>query len=182
MLKFNPLKTLPALALLLCVLVACQESGSSDTKTLKSSDGKYQLTVPSDWTSRTGNPNELIGAKSPSGGIAVGIFSESKVDLADDITLDKYTEVFRANQLKSSGSDATTPGPVNNDADRQYEITITTDGAKARCLDTVSERSDRFFHISACALPSKFDENKAVIKQVSESFRATADANQTSSP
>jgi hypothetical protein len=100
------------------------------------------------------------------------------------VTIDKFTETGRDNQLQSAGSDATTPITVNNGAGRQYEITITTEGSKGRCVFTALDGQDRFFRINACTLPSKFDENKALIKQVSESFRAVSgsDSSPTSAP
>ena len=182
---FNSLKTLSTMALLFCVVIACKESGSrNEMKTLKSPDGKYQLTVPGDWSNRTPKSNEVMGVNNPGETIVLLVSSELKTDLADDITIDKFTETGRNNQLQSAGSDATTPISVNNGNGRQYEITITSQSSKGRCLFTALEGQDQFFRINACTLPSKFDEQKALIKQVSESFRAVSgsDSSPASSP
>ena len=190
MLKREALKNLSTFALLFCVVVACKQSASSgNSTTLKSPDGKFQLTVPDGWTS--GGPlesDEVIKAVNASSNMLVIVATESKADLADGMTLEKYTDIGR-NQLLSKGiaTDASMPESltVNGSSARQYEAKITKDNTKYIGLVTTVDAPERFYRVNAVAPPSKYDENKATLKQVSESFRAVpsgSDSNKSSSP
>ena len=186
MLKSEPVTSFLTLALLVCVMVACEESASRDkTITLKSPDGKFQLTVPDGWTSEDRvESDEVMKVVNKSAGIVVSIAFENKVDLADGLTLDKYADLGR-NQLLKKGvaNDATMPKPltVNGSAALQYEAKVTRDNAKYIDLVTTIDAPERFYRINAVVPPSEYEKHPAVIKDVSSSFRAVSDSNNSSS-
>jgi len=163
--KGERLKQLSAFALLFFVVVACGEVSSPvSSTTLKSPDGKFELTAPEGWTANGPlDSDEIIKAKNISGDMVVLVSFESKVDLADDITLDKYTDIGRNNLVtKGVGSDLTKPESltVNESEARQFEAKVKSENSKTICLVTKIEAPERFYSINACTLPSKYDENK----------------------
>jgi predicted Zn-dependent protease len=185
--KCEPLKKVSTLALFFCVVIACKQSAAPhDSTILKSSDGKAQLTVPEGWTS--GGPlksDQLIKAVNESSGAAVIVSFESRADLADGITLDKYADITRNNLLtKGFATDATAPSPLtlNGSQARQYEAKITRDNGKYIFLVTLIEAPDRFYMINAAVPPSKYDENRAAFKEISGSFRAAQSPSNSNEP
>jgi hypothetical protein len=185
MLKCEPLKQLSTFALFFCVVVACKQSASSDNSTtLKSPDGKFQLTIPDGWTSIGPlEPDEIMKAVNKSSGIVVIVSFQSRANLADDLTFDKYTDLGR-NQLLSKGiaSDATMPESltVNGNKASQFEAKITKENSKYINLVTTIETPDRFYRINAVAPTSIYDKSKATLKEVSGSFRAVPAARSNS--
>ncbi|HZT58424.1 MAG TPA: hypothetical protein VFA21_07295 [Pyrinomonadaceae bacterium] len=172
------LKTATALALLFAAAIACNLSAPpGGTQTFKSPDGKFQITAPGDWRA-LGQLKEGEAMKvgtDAGGGMAVVAFIKSKADLVDGITLDRYTEEGRKSQIADSntlGATDSEPLTVGGRGARQYEVKRTQGGDKLTCLVTVIETAEDFQRITACAHPSKYDEYKATLKQISESFRA----------
>jgi hypothetical protein len=170
------LKRLSAFALLFCLVVACKQlDAPGGSTTLKSPDGKFQLTVPGGW--KTLGPlkeGEIFKVGTDGGRMAVVVYFQSKADLVDDITLDKYTDDGRKNLLADGKTiDATNPESltINGNAARRYEVKRTQDDSKVTCLFTVVETAEKFHRVVACAPPTYFETNKAALREVSESFR-----------
>ncbi len=167
---FERLKTVSSFALLFCVIVACNQSGpSGEPTTLKSSDGKFQITVPGGWTAKSPAGGEIIKAANGSGDMDVSVDAISKGSPEDGATIDKIAEAGRnAVANNSSGVTQLESLMVNGSAARQFEARKGND----KCLFTVIETSEHFHTISTCAPVSKYDENKPTLKQITESFRA----------
>lgn len=185
MLNFANLKTLSTFALLVCVVVACKQTSSpGNSPTLKSPDGKFQITVPDDWTAQSPlDEGEIIKAANKLGDIAVVVAFEKKTDLADDMTIDKYADTVRDKMLaKGNTTDATRPESikVNGSEARQFEVN--REPTKYMCLFTVVEAPEGFHRIAACAPSPKYQESKAVLRQLTESFRAVPAAGSDSAP
>lgn len=186
MLKIERLKTLATFALLSAVGLACGQVGSpGEPTTLKSPDGKFQITVPGGWKAGSLAAGEIIRAQNNQGEMVVTVASKSKADLADD-PLDKFTEGARKGLLsKLNGTDATEPESltVNGNNARQFEAKI--DNREGSVLATIIDTSQDIYVIMAIAHKSQYDENKATLKRISESFRAVSasgsDSNTSSS-
>jgi hypothetical protein len=185
------LKTLSALALLFCLVVACRQSGSSsdNSKTIKSADGKFQITIPDDWTTKSLNPNEQIRTLTKTGESVVILTSVPKAEAANDMTLDKFADNLRNLSISKNGATDVSgieSITINGSDARQFEHKKTTDNIGVVCLVTAVETPEHFHQISACILARMYDEKKATVKQVINSFRAVpasnSDANPTSSP
>jgi hypothetical protein len=174
MVNFESVKNFSVLGLLFFVVVSCKPHGSrSNSTTLKSPDGKVQLTVLDGWTAQGPlGEGEIIKAANDLGDMAIIVSAKRKANLADDMTLDKYTEIGR-NQLLAAGTAAEITKPesltVNGYAARRYEGTTAT---KYICLVTAVETPENFHRIIACAPTSKYEQNKAAFKQMSDTFRA----------
>lgn len=115
MLRLESLKSLSVFALLFFVVLACKEpSSSSSTTTFKSPDGKFQLAAREGWTANGQlDGDEIIKAANVTDNMAVLVSFESKVDLADGMTLDKYTEIGRNNVLtKGLATDLSNPESI----------------------------------------------------------------------
>jgi bifunctional DNA-binding transcriptional regulator/antitoxin component of YhaV-PrlF toxin-antitoxin module len=191
LLKSELLKKLAVFALLFCIVVACKQSGSSgQSTTIKSADGKFQLTVPDGWKETSGlHDKARIQAANERDELYVIVLSESKSDSGPDITLDKFTDLMRKSLMEKKGAtDSAQPEPVtiNGNDTRQYELHGTVANVKAAFLVSTVETQDHFHQVITWAKETKYDENKATLKRVIESFRTVpasdADSNPTSSP
>lgn len=189
--KCESLKTLSTFALLFFLVVACRQSGGSsdNSKTIKSADGKFQVTIPDDWTTKSLNPNEQIRALAKTGESGVVLTSVPKAEAANDMTLDKFADGLR--NLSITKNEATDVSgiesiTINGSDARQFQHKKTTDNIGFICQITAVETPDHFHQISACTLARLYDEKKASVKEVVNSFRAVpasnSDANSTPSP
>lgn len=167
------LKTAVAFALALFILCACKPSGSGKSQVVKSADGKFQITVPDGWDKKSPGdvPNEIIRLQNVRLEAGLIVTAKQKADFETGMTLDKYTDMRREAQLKNKDmKDATQPEALsfNGHEARRYEITIDD----IPCIVTAIESSENFHRIMACAPMPYFKDNKAMLKQISESFRA----------
>jgi len=186
MLESEPLKKLSAFALLFCVVVACKQSESAGrSTTVKSSDGKFQLTVPDGWKETSGlHDKARIQVANEGAELYVIVLTESKSDSGAD-TLDKFTELMR-NALKEQKGATDTAQPesvtVNGNEARQFELHGTLNNVKAVTLVNIVETQDHFHQVISWTSQAKYDENKATLKQVIDSFRAVPASGSDSDP
>ena len=171
--RFTQPRALVALALLLFIAFACKSTGSREPTNIKSADGKFQITVPDGWKPMggSGTTNEIINSENSRLDLGVIVTAKKKADLDDGLTLDKYTELGRDAQVKDSNTkNVTQPVPVTFSGyeARQYEVTR----EKAICLITAIESPENFHRVTACGPAASYSDNKATLKQISESFRA----------
>jgi hypothetical protein len=191
MLKAGLLKTLSAFALLFCVVVACKQSDSPRrSTTVKSFDGKFQLTLPDGWKETTGlHDKATIQVANEPAELYVIVLTESKSDSGADVTLDKFTELMR-NSLKEKKGATDTAQPesvtINGNEARQFELHGTLNNVKAVTLVNMVETQDHFHQVISWTSQAKYDENKATLKQVINSFRPVpasgSDSSASSSP
>lgn len=187
MFRSEPLKKLSAFALLCCVVVACKQSESpGQSTTVKSSDGKFQLTVPDGWKATSGlHDNARIQASNERAELYVIVLSESKSDSGADITLDKFTEIMRKSLMEKKGAtDTAQPESVtvNGNQARQFELHGTLNNEKAVTLVNIVETQDHFHQVISWTRQAKYDENKATLKQVIDSFRTVPASGSDSTP
>lgn len=191
MLKSEALKKLSAFALLFCVVVACKQSDAPGrSTTVKSADGKFQLTVPDGWKAATGlHDKATIQVSNEGAELYVIVLSESKTDSGADFTLDKFTEIMRKSLMEKKGAtDTAQPESVtvNGNEARQFELHGTIANVKAVTLVNIVETQDHFHQVISWTTQAKYDDNKATLKQVINSFRTVpasgSDSNAPSSP
>lgn len=174
-----------AIALLVFVVVACKQLQSLARPTvLKSPDGKFQLTVPAGWQERPSlHATASIKAANVLQETYVIVISDTKIDFASDMTLDKFTDITRRRMLsKVDEGDSTPPLPVtiNGNEGRQYLLAGVVDNLKISYLITTVETAENYHQIITWTLRSRIDKNQPILQKVTESFRAT-DAVATSS-
>jgi hypothetical protein len=193
MILMSPLKSRSgffAIALLLFAVVACKQLQKLGKPTvLTSPDGKFQLTLPSGWEER---PALHAGASIKAANVLqeayVIVMTDSKIDLADDMTLDKFTDITRRKMLtKVTEGDSTPPVPVtiNGNPGLQYALTGVVDIMKISYLITTVETTEHYHQIITWTLRSRADQNHSILQKVTESFRSTDAASahpQTSKP
>ncbi len=143
-------------------------------KTLTSSNGKYQISIPGDW-SETSKLNEqaTIQAAKLADELYVVVITEDKTDFADDMTLEKYTGII-IEQMKGRVTDAEASEPVSltvngNNATR-FELKGTISSLKAVYVCTIVETKGSFNQVLGWTLNSRFKENKPKLVSVEESF------------
>jgi len=175
-----------AIALLICVAVACKQLQSLGRPTvLTSPDGKFQLTVPAGWQERPSlHAKATIKAANPFEETYVIVISENKIDFASDMTLDTFTDLTRRSMLsKVTEGDSTPPLPVKisgNDG-RQYVLEGVVDNIRISYVITAVETAEHYHQIITWTLRSRIDQKQATLLKVTESFRPT-DVAQGSSP
>jgi hypothetical protein len=169
----NRLRTVATFALLSCVLVACSQSGSSgQPQTLKSPDSKFQFTVPGGWESRSDlAPGEIFKARNGLGDIDVVVRSKNKAEFPEGLTLESYAESARNGLLSRGFNEITEPVSLTVNGNDARQMEFKKDDTMVRCVMTLVYSPEHINTISACAPISKYEENKATLKQVSESLR-----------
>jgi len=167
-----------ALALLILAVVACKQLQSLTGSTvLRSPDGKFQLTVPAGWQERP-SLHQTAGIKAANifQETYVIVITENKFDFADDMTLDKFTDITRQAMLqKAVDSNSTEPAPVtiNGIEGRQYELDGVVNSVKISYLVTALETATNYHQVITWTLLSRKTQNHPTLKKVTESFRAT---------
>ena len=174
------------LALLLAAGLACnlaQKVGqgvgqAGPPKTVRSPDGKFQVTVPGSWREDTQLHEEAeIEVSNRLDETYVIVLTEGKEDFADGLTLATFAGMSR-DQLTGNieSPEATDPAPttVGGRPAMQYTMHGVVDNMKATYLITAVETPQHFHQIVTWTLRSRFDKNEKVLRQVTESFRETA--------
>jgi hypothetical protein len=155
---------------------------------LTSPDGKFQLTVPAGWQERANlHPDASIKAANGAQETYVIVMTDDKTDFADDITLEKFTDITRQKMLSKVGEgDSSAPVPVAISANPglQYVLTGVVNNLKISYLITTVETAEHYHQIIAWTLRERADRNRSILKEVTESFRATSPGlpPQTSNP
>ncbi len=173
MFKSHPLKHILAITLLAFVGFACKLSG--EPHTLKSKDGKYQITVPGNMSEAPSlNKDAQITAANRFSELYVFVLTNKKSDYGSAPTLDRHADVLREATLKElSNGDSTTPEKITIDGNeaRRYRITGQRDGVKLAYFMTVIETEDYFHHIWTWTEGSKATENEPILNRIADSFR-----------
>lgn len=157
--------------------------GQADTseptswQTLASPDGALELNVPSAWSDQRELLNEEadIGAGNLVAEEYAIVLAELKSDFAADMALDAFcdttvgTFVEGLSEVESQSEPATVD--IGGSQALQREIRGTVDGLRIIWIHTCVETPDRFVQVVAWTLPSKFDKNETVLRDVTASLR-----------
>ena len=168
-------KTLLSLGLLVVVVTGCKLLQSlTQSSVIKSTDGKFQITVPAGWI-ETPSLNQIAGIRAADklSEMYVIVISENKQDFAADVTLDKYTELTRNTMQKLVAAADLTPAlpmTISGKPARQYELQGEVKSIKLAYLVTTVETSGHYHKILAWTLRSRIDENQMTLEKVIESF------------
>jgi len=186
MAPLKPKSGLFAIALLVCVVVACKQLQSLARPTvLTSPDGKFQLTVPAGWQERPSlHATASIKAANVLQKTYVIVITENKIDFASNMTLDKFTDITRRAMLsKVTEGDSTPPLPVtiNGNEGRQYALEGVVNNVKLSYLITAVETTANYHQIITWTLRSRIDQSQSTFLKITESFRPTG-ATPASSP
>jgi len=179
MAPLKPKSGLFAIALMICVVVACKQLQSLARPTvLTSPDGKFQLTVPAGWIERPSlHATASIKAANLAQETYVIVITENKIDCASDMTLDKFTDVTRKAMLSKVSEGASTPPlpvKINGNEGRQYALEGIVNNVKISYLVTAVETNENYHQIITWTLRSRIDQNQPMLLKVTESFRPTA--------
>src|ERR1041385_6929832 len=150
-----------AIALLTLIGFACKSLG--EPHTIKSKDGKYEITVPANMTESPSlsKDAQLTAANRPNE-LYVFVLTNKKSDYAEGQTLSEHADVLRNALLKElTDGDATAPESVtvNGREARRYRVSGVKDGIKLAYFMTVVETADHFHHIWTWTEGSRADTN-----------------------
>src|SRR5260370_13449728 len=125
MAPLKPKSGIFAIALLVCVVVACKQLQRLERPTvLTSPDGKFQLTVPAGWQERPAlNAQASIKAANLVQETYVILITENKSDFANDLTLDRFTDITRGAMVKTDAQgyrSSSAPATLNDNEGRQH--------------------------------------------------------------
>ena len=171
-----------AIGLLVCVVAGCKQLESiAKPSTLKSTDGKFQITVPAGWLENsTLNAKADIQAANPVKEMYVIVLTEAASDFSEDLTLDQYTDITLNSMKSNLGSAAAATEPVrvqiNGNLAMQYELQGETKNVKLAYVITNVRSDDHFHQIVTWTLQSKLDQNRKILRDVAASFKAAAPA------
>jgi hypothetical protein len=154
------------------------EHGSSNGHEIVSSKGNVRLTVPKDWSELT----ELNAAAELQAGNklkeqCVMVLSENKADFKG-MTLKKHHQLTRDAMLqKMTNATGTEPVEVTIDGQPalQDELSGTQEGMNIVFLHTTVEGEDGFHQILAWTSKSHWEDQKEILRAITESFRGGKD-------
>ncbi len=174
----NKTKRITALVLLLMLLTAVMCSCSEGEKILKSSDGKYQMTVPESWSDRMEEADKEIllstGNKADNRFVMVSeVSAESRGSLSLKEYLETFTSLF-ANQV----SDFTLGGPeavtINGYSGYQTRVSGQTGGADATYWITILDCGESMPCLVSWALTDNAEKAKPDLDKVINTFGPVA--------
>ncbi|HJZ69589.1 MAG TPA: hypothetical protein VKF81_15800 [Blastocatellia bacterium] len=143
-----------------------------------SSDGQYQIQVPTGWKQTT-NLHEKAGlqAEDRLHEMYIIVLSESKSDF-EDMNLDKHSQITSEqliNNLSSTETSTPTRLVINGNPALQYVVSGTISNVKVTYLHTTVETAKSFNQVLAWTLRSRFEQNRAALQNVAQSFKEAAD-------
>jgi hypothetical protein len=166
------LKAVAAVILIAMAAFGCKSL--SEPHTIKSKDGKYEITVPGNMSESPGlNKDAQLTAANRLSELYVFVLTNKKSDYSAGHTLDRHAEVLRNATLKElTESDSTTPEKVTIDGNeaRRYRVTGKRDGVKLAYFMTIVETADDFHHIWTWTEGSKAGENEPILNRIADSF------------
>lgn len=158
-----------------CVLIDRMSSRASTPQVLTSTDGRFQLTVPGDWLKETElNERADLQAANRVRETYAAVISESKQDFTEEMTLERFTSVTRNAILAgvhSAQSAEPTPTSINGNPALQYEIRGAVEGVNIVYIITTVETSEHYHQILTWTLPSRFDQYRDTLLDVTRSFK-----------
>jgi hypothetical protein len=170
------LKDLASLALIVAAVAGCKQLQQiSGPKIIKSSDGKFQITVPGGWrVNHALNKDASLAVQNVLEETYAIVITESKSDFASHMTLNEFTDITRNAMLsKLNHADGTPPTglTINGNEARQYLIKGERQGINLAYLITNVETSAHYHQIITWTLSSRIDENQLTLQTVTASFR-----------
>jgi hypothetical protein len=151
------------------------EHVATNGKEIVSADGNTRLKVPEDWNEmKELNATAKLQAGNRSKEQFVIILSESKSDF-DNLTLQKHHQITRdgmIQKMKNASAGDVTEITVDGQPALQDEISGTQDGMNIVFLHTTVEGEEAFHQILAWTSKSRWDQQKAELREITESFRS----------
>ncbi len=153
-----------------------QGQKAEEKTVLVSSDGKYQMTVPGDWTDEGTalNDEAILGAGNRLKEKYVVVIAESKADFYEDVTIRDYMDVL-LEQMEYSVEDMTfTPAETVSVSGRSGYLTQiegAVDGIKITYWLTCVEMEEDFVQITGWTMQSKAGEYEEEFREVETSFQ-----------
>ena len=138
-----------------------------------SADKSAQITIPMGWKEdRYLHDSAELQSSNRSQESYIIVLSESKEDF-DQMTLEKHSEITRATLMQSlTGPELGSPVrlTIHNQPALQYEIRGTINNLKVVYVHTTVETAGHFHQILAWTLRSKFEKNRPLLLQLTNSF------------
>jgi hypothetical protein len=157
------------------ILDKVQDNTKTTETVIKSSDGKTQITVFSDWKEdKALNEQATIQASNRLKEKYAIVISESLQDFSEDIKVEEFADVVKENMLQSVKNAATsdmTDMTVNGLPAKFFEIQGDVEKVKAKYLIGAVKGKNGIYQIITWTLNSKYDQNKEELKKVIESFK-----------
>jgi TM2 domain-containing membrane protein YozV/Tfp pilus assembly protein PilE len=149
---------------------------SSDlTKKMYSADKHVSIRVPESWAAKDLLPTAVIGAANLVDENYIVILEDTKADFEDGITLENYSENIQK-QLMSNIKNGQIQGvpkdlQVAKMPAQQFVFMGTAEGIKIAYVVTLIETDKSFYRVLTWTMQSRFEKNKALLQNVSESIR-----------
>jgi len=155
------------------IMDAVKKGGKPQVMT--STDGTYQLTVPGNWSKETDlNSEATLQAGNRRDELYVIVIKESKSKFPASSNVANVTDLARES-MQTTLTDAQASQPtstsINGNPAKQFEVSGTVSGVQAKYLYAVVETSGSFYQVMTWTLTPRFNENKAKLQEVINSFK-----------
>jgi hypothetical protein len=161
--------------LALCACTKIEDAVSGAPQQLRSADGSLEITVPGSWKVDKLNDQAAIQAANRMAELYVIVLSESKEDFTD-MTLQKYSEATRSQQLKamkSGAEEGPTARTLNGMPAIEYVLRGSVDSANVVMKHVAVEGTKRYHQVLVWTLKSKWDSEQAALDAVVASLKET---------
>ena len=156
---------------MLCfILCSC---GKSKQKLIGGNDDAYKLSIGGGWKTRTVplNPRAEISASDEKNSRYFIVLRDSKADLSESVTMEKYTELSKKILEENGGEERKLE--VVETGDGYYSCVCESDSVKIRFLVFLKEGKRDFYQIMFWTTESRFDEASDDFLRIADSFFET---------
>lgn len=150
----------------------------ASTKQIEDSDGKFQISVPKNWseleTIKKSEPRYCIAVGNKLDETYAGILNEPKENFSNEMTLDKFTDLCIKSTKKIMNNAEVSDikdAEINGYKAKTFEMRGSVNDINVVRIYAIVELPDCFVHVNTWTLPSKYDKNKDVLKSVISSFK-----------
>jgi hypothetical protein len=145
-------------------------------KTIISTDGKCQVTVPGGWQKQTDlNDEAIIQAANPIGELYVIVLPENKAGIGDT-DLDDAAGAVRDSLTKMIPGAVLSPPistTINGLPARQFEVGAEVEHLKVTYLYAVVDAPETFYQVITWTLTPRLERNRGKLLEVINSFKET---------
>lgn len=171
---------IPAIAIPIFMKARAEARGrfehvATSGKEIVSADGSARLKVPEDWSElKDLNANAKLQAGNKWKEQFVIVLSENKADF-DNLTLQRHHQITRdamIKKMKNASAGETVETTVDGRSALQDEIRGTQDGMNIVFLHTTVDGEESFHQVLAWTSKTRWDEQKAKLQEITETFRS----------
>lgn len=172
-----------AAVLAISAFTGCGISKKTKAATQTSTDGKYSVSIPSDWDDLSGQLNSVANLEcgNPAKEQYLAAIPDSKVDFTG--TFDEYTDIIISNivsNVEDVSEGERQSMDINGNNAYLTEISGTVDNIKITYWVYTVDCTEDYMQVLVWTLQSKANDNKETLQKAATSFKETGSSSDNS--